>query len=188
MDNQMNQGYGTYNPEYGTDQADPGTELGLIDILNMPVPIALLALAEKGVSTVRDIKQTTRETFQRIADEEYLKMCRPVLTFDDCVRWIRLQKQSFPQIAYMFIYAEKNVSPRNEYDVWSIAVAGIDALKHAIPISSAVTSKLFPSSTGKLRKNTKKDTDIVCVVIPAKTLDDKLICALKGGPSVLLKL
>jgi len=188
MDNQMNQGYGTYKPEYATYNAEPEAEPGLIDILNMPVPIALLALAEKGVSTVRNIKQTTRETFQRIADEEYLKMCRPVLTFDDCVRWIRLQKQSFPQIAYMFIYVERNQSPRNENDILSIAVAGVDALKHAIPVRAAVTSKLFPTSAHKSWRASEKDTDIVCVIIPANTIDDKLIRALNGGPSVLMKL
>lgn len=164
--------------------------LSFFDVLNLPVPIALAELTRRGIKTVKSVKQTARETFQAIADQEYLEICRPLLTLDDCVRWIRIQKTEYPHIAYLFIYVERNNAPRNENDIFSIAVAGVDAMKKAIPVRSASNqkSRLFPSSNIKETTSAAPDTDIVCIVIPAKTIDEKLIRALNGNSSVLIKL
>lgn len=160
--------------------------MSFFDVLKLPVPVALSELARRGAKIVKSIKQTAQETFNSLADEEYSKMCRTILTMDDCVEWIKVQKSDFPQIAYLFIYVEKNNAPRNENDLLSIAVAGLDATKKAIPIRKTVPeSKLFPK---KKEISASADTDIICVVIPAKTIDEKMINVLNGNPSVLIKL
>lgn len=162
--------------------------MSFFDLLNLPVQIAIPELACRGIKAINSVRQTARETFQALADQEYLEMCRPVLTLEQCVRWIQMQRTSFPQIAYLFIYVEKNPNPRNENDLLSIAVAGIDANKRAIPLTDAVvsdSSKLFPQQKSTA---TASDKDIVCVVVPAKTIDEKLIGALNGNTSVLIKL
>lgn len=154
---------------------------GFIDILNMPVDKAFVEIVKLGGKAVQGVKQKADETFQKIADEEYAKICRPVLTMDECLAWLKLQKVNYPQAAYFFIYTEQNPSPRNENDLFSVAIALVDTQKKAIPVTCIKKTSLFASSA-------PKEQDIVCMVIPTKTMDTKLLKALNGGSSVLIKL
>lgn len=175
MDNMNTNGNHSEIPDGTASNAD------FVDILNMPVDEAFKALFKVGGDKVRSIKQSARELFKKVADEEYVKVCRPILTMDECLTWLKLQKENYPQAAYFFIYAEQNPNPRNENDLFSVAIALVDQQKKAIPVSGIQRKSLFASSA-------PKDQDIVCMVIPAKTLDMKLLKALNGGSSVLIKL
>lgn len=175
------------NPNFNPNEQQNGAgdyqqpNPGFIDILNMPVDKAFGEIVKLGGKAVKGVKQKADEIFQRIADEEYVKVCRPMLTMDECVTWLKIQKENYPQAAYFFIYMEQNPTPRNENDLFSVAIALVDAQKKAIPINGIKKSSLFASSA-------PKDQDIVCMVIPTKTLDMKLLKALNGGSSVLIKL
>lgn len=153
-------------------------ELTILDILNIPVDYAISKLVQKGVEAVKSAKQTARDTYKTIYDEEYKKFCKPVLTMDECISWMKIQRGIYSQAGYFFIYAEENPQPRNENDMYSIALALLDSNKKPICVNGEKTTKLFQS----------KAKDIVCVVIPAKTVDSKLLNALNGNESVLVKL
>lgn len=173
MDNMNSNGY--YN-----DPKTGNQEPGIFDILTMPVDKAVLELGRRGAKVVRDIKQNAAEVFQKIQDEEYAKICRPLLTMDDCLSWLKIQREIYPQAAHFFIFAVQNPTPRNENDLFSVTIAIVDAQKKTIPVTANKKTGLFSPSP--------KGQDIVCMVIPTKTLDTKLLKALNGGPSVLIKL
>lgn len=166
--------------EYYNDQKADNQEPGLFDILNMPVDKAAVELARCGAKVVRDIKQNAAEVFQKIEDEEYAKICRPLLTMDDCLSWLKIQREIYPQAAHFFICTEQNPTPRNENDLFSVTIAVVDAQKKTIPVTAYKKTGLFGSPS--------QGQDIVCMVIPTKTLDTKLLKALNGSPSVLIKL
>lgn len=172
----------TNEDNYGTSTENGADEgrFTTMDILNMPADKAIAELAKFGAKTVYNIKQTTSEIFQKISDDEYSKICRPVITMDECLNWLKSQRTAYPQGAYFFIYAERNSQPRNENDLFSVAIALVDGNKKAIPVNARRRGTLFSDRI--------KNQDIVCMVIPAKTLDTKLLKALNGGPSVLIKL
>lgn len=155
------------------------------DILNMPVEMAVVELVKKGAKAARDIKQGADDIFQEMADEEYKKMCRPLITMDECISWLKIQREIYPQAAYFFIYVEQNPSPRNENDLFSVTIALADARKKPIPVTAIKQSKRLVHS---IISSKNQEQDIVCIVIPAKTLDTKLLKELNGTPSVLIKL
>ncbi|MBP1543419.1 MAG: hypothetical protein J6A16_04925, partial [Oscillospiraceae bacterium] len=134
----------------------PNKDPGFMDILNMPVDQAFAEIVKIGGKAVRGIKQKAEDTFQQIADEEYLKVCRPVLTMQDCVTWLNMQKANYPQAAYFFVYAEQNSAPRNENDLYSVAIALVDKDKKAIPVSYIKKTSLFSSAA-------PKNQEIVCM-------------------------
>lgn len=148
-----------------------------VDILNMPIE----DLLKKGMNCISNFKKKADEIFKNIQDEEYAKICRPVLTMDECLTWMKVQKENYPQAAYFFIYAEKNPTPRNENDLFSVSIALVDSQKKTIPVKNIKPRNLFASSA-------PKDQNIVCMVIPTKTLDMKLLEALNGVSSVLIQL
>lgn len=153
-------------------------DIGFIDILNMPISKALAELVKIGAKAIKSLKKGFSNAFQKIADEEYKKICRPELTMSDCVSWLKIQRQNYPQAAYFFITVEQNPEPRNENDRFSVILAITDDNKQPIPVENAK----------KKSKSEPEDQDIVCVVVPTRTLDAKLLKALNGGSSVLVKL
>lgn len=144
---------------------------------------AIRELVKKGIRTAKDIKQSAKNTFHAIAEEEYAKICIPILTMNNCLTWVKVQKASYPQGQYFFIYVEENPVPRNENDNYSVAIALLDAYKKPIPVSAKRKSFLVSNAA-----NQSINQDIVCLVIPAGTIDNKLIKALNGTQSVLVKL
>lgn len=155
------------------------------DILNMPVGTAVVELVKKGAKAARDIKQGVSDLFQEMADEEYSKMCRPLISMDECLSWLNIQREIYPQAAYFFIFVEQNPSPRNENDLFSVTIALVDARKKPIPVTAIKQPRRLVHS---IISSKNQEQDIVCIVIPAKTLDTKLLKALNGDPSVLIKL
>lgn len=151
-------------------------DIDFIDILSMPISKALSELVKIGAKAIKSLKEGLSKTFQKIADEEYKKICRPELTMNDCISWLKIQRQNYPQAAYFFITIEQNPEPRNENDMFSVILAITDDNKQPIPVENAK------------KKSKSEDQDIVCVVVPARTLDAKLLKALNGGSSVLVKL
>ena len=152
-------------------------------LLRLPADEATRELIKKGIQTIKDIKQSAQVTFNTIADEEYEKICVPLVKMDDCITWVKTQKQTYLEGQYLFIYVEHNEKPRNENDVLSVTIALLDAYKKPIPINKQKRS-IF--SIGE--KNKSVNQDIVCFVIPSKTIDTKLTKTLNGTPSVLIKL
>lgn len=174
------------NNTFGNEpMLDDSAELpSLLDcLLTLPIEQALPALVAKGVLTARTVRQSAKDTFQKISDEEYAKICVPILTLNDCLNWIQVQKIKYPQGQYFFAYVENNPMPRNENDVLSVAIALVDGYKKPIPVSAKKRS--FFSAPNN---DTIINQDIVCSVIPAKTIDQRLIKALNGTSSVLVKL
>ncbi len=139
-------------------------------------------LIKKGVKAIRGIKQSARQTFNEVVDEEYAKLCMSIVSMDDCITWVKIQKQKYLEGRYFFVYVEQNPTPRNENDQLSVTVALLDACKKTIPIAKQQKS-LFGSGD-KLNNN----GEIVCLVVPTATIDKKLIKALNGTSSVLVKL
>lgn len=154
--------------------------VSFVDVLNMPVFDAFVYLATKGAVSIKNAKQTAYETFKAIEDEEYKKLCHSVLTMDECIKWMKIQRGKFPQAGYFFIYAEENPTPRNENDLYSVALALLDANKKPIYVNGEKTSKLFSLK--------RTSTDIVCVVVPTQTVDAKMLNALNGTSSVIIKI
>lgn len=170
----MNTNFQSTNPNDGSQHSD------FVDIMNMPVDKAVAELVRYGASAIKSIKDTANSIFQSVADEQYKSMCRPIVTMDDCLKWLNVQRQSYSQAAYFFIYTEKTPAPRNENDIFTVTIAVIDAYKKTIPVHALKPRGPFSSAP--------KNQDIVCMVIPARTLDTKLLKALNGGSSVLIKL
>lgn len=144
---------------------------------------AIRELVSKGIQTAKDVKQSARNTFQKIKDDEYSKICISELTMSDCITWVKTQKSSYPQGKYFFVYVEENPMPRNENDNYSVAIALLDANKKPIPVK-AVKRGLFTQDAPALNNG----QDIVCLIIPTGNLDNKLIKTLNGTPSVLVQL
>lgn len=130
--------------------------------------------------SISSLKQTTTELFNVIADEEYKKMCVPVLTFDNCLSWLKPQRAKYPNGEFLFISCTENTAPRNENDNFSVIIALLDAAKKPI---CAVNEQ---EKRGLFRKS--REQDMVCTVVPAGTLDAKLVRALNGETSVMIKL
>lgn len=140
---------------------------------------ATIELIKKGVQTIKDIKQSASKTFNAVIDEEYAKMCMSIVTMDDCITWVKIQKQKYLEGQYFFVYVEKTLKPRNENDKLSVTIALLDAYKKTIPVEKA-QKRLFGSGN--------KNDDIVSLVVPTATIDTKLVKALNGTSSVLVKL
>ena len=153
-------------------------DIGFIDIISMPISKALIELVKLGAKGIKNLKEGISNALQKIADEEYKEICRSELTMNDCVKWLKIQRQDYPQTAYFFITVEQNTEPRNKNDVFSVILAITDDNKQPIPVENAK----------KKSKSESEDQDIVCVVVPTRTLDAKLLKALNGGSSVLIKL
>ena len=156
-------------------------DIGFIDIISMPISKALIELVKLGAKGIKNLKEGISNALQKIADEEYKKICRSELTMNDCVKWLKIQRQNYPQAAYFFITVEQNPEPRNKNDVFSVILAITDDNKQPIPVENA-------KKTSPFQKSAPKEQDIVCVVVPTRTLDAKLLKALNGGSSVLVKL
>ncbi len=137
-------------------------------------------LKEYGGKFINSIRQTASETYRTISDEEYRKICRPILTMDDCLRWLNVQRKNYPQASYFFIFYNENPAPRNENDKFSVTIAVVDENKKTIPVSTEKRGGLFSPRS--------QNQNIVCIVIPTGNLDMKLLKALNGNPSVLIKL
>ncbi|MCM1228379.1 MAG: hypothetical protein NC320_13330 [Clostridium sp.] len=152
-----------------------------MDILNLPVGEAIGELLKMGAKAIRGVAQTTKDVFQSWADEEYMKMCRPVVTMTDCVSWLKLQRSYYPAAGYFFIYVEKNPAPRNANDQYSVTLALLDKSKKPLFLHNSVQNESYGTMVNS-------QDDIVCIVIPTKTIDEKLINALNGTKSVLIKL
>ncbi|MBP1565948.1 MAG: hypothetical protein J6A58_09375 [Oscillospiraceae bacterium] len=152
-------------------------------IFRMKADDGIKEMAKKGVKAIKDIKQSASDTFQAIVDEEYAKMCLPILTMNDCLTWVKTQKMIYPQGRYFFIYVEENPVPRNENDNFSVAIALLDEYKKPIFIGSEKKSLFSPDFT-----KSKNNQDIVCLVVPVGNIDNKLIKTLNGTPSVLVQL
>lgn len=148
-------------------------KMSVSDILNADV----VKLLGHGISS---LKQNTTELFNVIADDEYRKLCVPILTFDSCLAWLNPQRAKFRNGEFFFISCNENPDPRNENDKFSVIIALLDANKKPIPVFHEQEKRGF------LHK--RQEQDLVCTVIPAGTLDAKLIRALNGETSVLIKL
>lgn len=174
---------GFNNEYYKQGTMDAKQEPSFFDcLLRLAADEAVQELIRKGIQTARDVKQSAKNTFQAIEDEEYAKICISELTMTDCLTWVKTQKSSYPQGKYFFIYVEDNPVPRNENDNYSVAIALLDAYKKPIPVK-AVRRGLFNDAP-----SLKNGQDLVCLVIPTGNIDNKLIKALNGTPSVLVQL
>ncbi len=166
-----------------TNKENTGNEPTFIDILNMPLGEAFSALIGKGAKLLSGIKQGASEIFNAYADEEYAKLCRPVLTMSDCVNWMKIQMNGYPNAGFFFIFVQETTSPRNENDKLSITLALLDRNKKPIPAAAPVRG------AGSMRPFSKPQKQgIVAVAVPAGTIDIRLINALNGTSSVLVEL
>lgn len=147
--------------------------LSVSDILNTDI-VKLIG------HSISSLKQNTTELFNVIADEEYKKICVPVLTFDNCLSWLKSQRAKYPNGEFLFISCTENIAPRNENDNFSAIIALLDANKKPICAFNEQEKR------GLFHK--RQEQDIVCTVVPAGTLDTKLIRALNGETSVMIKL
>lgn len=175
--NNYNDNYG-YNEPYRDQHSEAmiceNEPMSFWDILNLPLASVTAELARKGARAIKNAHQNTRETFRTLADEEYRRMCRSSLSMDECVSWLKLQRPYYPTVGYFFIYVESNPAPRNENDLYSVTLALVDQFKKPLYAS--------------MNPMTPKSQDLVCMVFPTRTIDQKLITALNGNPSVLIKL
>ncbi len=166
------------NTGAGSNYSDM-SNMSYFDLLaNVPLEKCFPELLRRGIKTAKDIKDTASKVCDNMVEEEYAKMCMPELTLKFCTDWLKTNRGAYPQAAYFFIYLEDNATPRNENDRFSVALALLDGAKKPIYMNQG-KAKLFP---------TAKNSDIVCQVIPAGNIDTRLINALNGNESVLIKL
>ena len=156
------------------------SNINCIDFLLMPIGTGLKFLHNLGSKIIDDIKQTSKGTYDAIEEDTYLKMCKSVLTMDDCISWMNVQINNFSKAGYLFIYVDDNENPRNENDLLSVTLALLDSNKKVIYLNDNKPS-IFSRN-----KSTCKE--IVCSIVPTKTIDEKLLSALNGHESVLIKL
>lgn len=162
-----------------TNRSSVLSALGLLDILNLPVDKAFAELAVYGAEKIISLKNTAMDIYNRVADEEYVKLCRPLITREECASWMEIQRRNYPQAAYFFISCTENPEPRNDNDRFSVMLALMDSSRHAIPVSQEKSTSLFSK---------KQEPDIVCLCVPVKTIDVKLMKLLDGTTSVMLSL
>lgn len=153
--------------------------LGLLDILKMPVEKAIGELGIYGIEKIISLKNTAADIFNRLADDDYIKLCRPLITREECTSWMEVQRRNYPQAAYFFISCTENPEPRNENDRFSVMLALTDIDEKPIPVSQERSTSFFSK---------KQAQDIVCMVVPVKTIDVKLMKLLDGTTSALIKL
>lgn len=163
------------------EQGEPSLQsLDILTLMNMPLEKSWPELARRGMKTARSIKDTATKMCEDIVEEEYEKLCAPELTMDKCLEWLKTNRLKYPQSAYLFIYLEQNEKPRNQNDVFSVALAVLDAQKKPIYVNER--------KKGLFNPRTKNDDSIVCFVIPCGNIDRRLIAALNGNESVMIKL
>ena len=135
----------------------------------VPADKALIILAERGIKGAVKLGQRAKELYKTVSDERYRDMCIPSFSLNDCLRWMKSNRSNYPEAAYLFISVLDNPTPRNENDNFSLTMALVD--KYKKPIYAG------------------RDTqEIVCMVVPVGTIDDRLISALNGQESVIIKL
>lgn len=166
-----------------TNHENPGVEPTFIDILNMPLGQAFSAIFSKGGKLISGIKQSAAEIFNSYVDGEYAKLCRPVLTMNECVNWMRIQLNEYSNAGFFFIFVQETTAPRNENDKLSITLALLDKEKKPIPANAPIKG----AGSRKPFSNPQKQ-GIVAVAVPAGTIDIRLINALNGTSSVLVEL
>jgi len=155
-------------------------KMSIWELLNIPVEIAVPELLCRGIKIANKLGQTAYETYQAVSDDEYAMMCRQILTMDWCLSWFKDNKAAYPLTAYYFIAVEKNPKPRNENDKYSVTLALIDRNKQPIYVSGGLKGYGYT--------NEPITPNIVAVSIPTRDIDGKIIGALNGENTVLIKL
>ena len=77
--------------------------------MNKPALEALGTLISDGIQICISLTQTASKAFNKVADNKYAKYCQPIVSLDDCIKWMQIQKEYYTQTNYFFIYIEKNM-------------------------------------------------------------------------------
>ena len=153
----------------------------------LPIEEAIprLKMIQEGINAACDIHQTAVEIYKNAMDEDYKKMCFPILTMEMCLKWLKIERIEYPQAKYLFIYVEETLNPRNENDKYSVLTALLDENKKTINIRDKRGGSIFEKPKENRNMNGQ---EIICMVVPTGNLDEKILRVLNGENSIMIKL